>query len=369
MPRPAGDTGAWLDSWAATVFRRRWLILGIWAVLLVGGLIASADLETRLHGSVGTVAGGGAERVETVLTRDFDTPYAQFLVITNPQGATPALLATLQRFPMVAASRSLPATPATSPSSVIVGLKTRTMAETEAQVPALRQYLKNHGFLQALVTGIAPMSLDVVRYASRESARAERTVLPLTLIALVLAFGALGAALLPLLTGLGAVVVTMGCLALIARFMPLSVYASNIATMLGLGLGIDYALFLVSRWRDERRQGATDQAALHAAIRHGTPAILASSATVLLGLIALAVVPSEETRGLGIGGLVVVLFSGLAAVTLLPALAATFGHWAEYPRWLSNWRFSGASRWVGITRWVLRRPILASVAAFALLAV
>jgi RND superfamily putative drug exporter len=171
--------------------------------------------------------------------------------------------------------------------------------------------------------------------------------------------------------GVGAVTLALGLVAVVAHWLPLSFYASNVVTMLGLGLGIDYALFVVARMRREARAGLAPQDAVIAAIRHTAPSIAASATTVLIGLVALAVVPADDYMGLGLGGAIVAFTSAAAGMTLLPALGAMMGRWIDAPKALSS-RLTGErqiARWESWARAVLRHRGWALAIGVALLLV
>ena len=146
-----------------------------------------------------------------------------------------------------------------------------------------------------------------------------------TLILLAAAFGAVVAAGIPVAIGALAIAMTMGVVALLARILPMSILVLNVSTMLGLGLGIDYALLLVSRFRESRRSGLTvEGAAIEAATRAGKSVAL-SGATVLVGFLALLLVPLPDLRSIAIGGALVTTISVLLATTLLPGALVMLG--------------------------------------------
>ena len=158
---------------------------------------------------------------------------------------------------------------------------------------------------------------------TRDSAEGEKRLLPLTLIILVLAFGALVAAALPLIVGVLAIAVSLAIIGVVARYTPMSVFVLNMTTMIGLGVGIDYSLLVVTRFREELARGVRrrDGRGQHAARPPGR-AVITSGLTVVVGFGALLLTPLIETRSVGIGGLIVVAVAVLLSITLLPALLA-----------------------------------------------
>ena len=138
---------------------------------------------------------------------------------------------------------------------------------------------------------------------------------------LVLIFGTLVAAALPVIGGGMAVTVTLGLFWLLAQVLDISVFAMNVATLLGLAVGIDYALFMVGRFREELAAGARGgRGGRDARCATAGRSIFFSGLTVVVGLLGLMIIPYMSMRSMGLGGALVVLVSVLAALTLLPAL-------------------------------------------------
>ena len=157
-----------------------------------------------------------------------------------------------------------------------------------------------------------------------------------TLLILVLAFGALVAAVLPLIVGFLAIVVSLTIIGFLAHITPMSVFVLNMTTMIGLGVGIDYSLLVVTRFREELGRGKRRrEAAVTTMLTAGT-AVVTSGLTVVVGFGALLFTPLVETRSVGLGGLVVVAVAVLLSTTLLPALLAIMGRSIERPRWLAR---------------------------------
>jgi len=350
------------------------VLLG-WFLLILWGAWAAGGLASHLRGEIGGISGSVSDRVMQRLSRDFDFPFAHHLVVcvhgTVPDQLTRTsahLSEVLSAFPGAAGVRELPSG-APGWRAIAVGLKARTVEEEEALVQPLRALLARETppGVEALTTGTSALSHDLVQHGSSVTRDCETQILPFLLLTLMLAFGTPGAALMPLLSGAGAVVLAMGMLDLLARVMPLSVYASNVATMLGLGLGIDYSLFLISRRRDELAGGLPDP--LLRATAACAPIVTTAAGTVLAGLVVLALLPIDECRGMGIGGAVVALTSWMTSLTLLPALVAVSGSFLDRPRWLAG-RVQGATaRWERRARWIVSRPVTALLVSIGCLLV
>ena len=156
-------------------------------------------------------------------------------------------------------------------------------------------------------------------------ARAEAIAVPLTALALILVFGSVVAALLPLVIGLFAIVGTLAVLRGLALVTDVSIYAMNMTTALGLALAIDYSLFMVSRYREEMRAGRDPRDAVITTVRTAGRTVLFSALTVALSLAALAVFPMYFLRSFAYAGIAVVALAALASIVALPALLALIG--------------------------------------------
>ncbi len=235
--------------------------------------------------------------------------------------------------------------------------------------------------LQVEVGGQAEVFSEVGHTIERDILRAEAIAIPITMVLLVLVFGSAVAAGLPLLIGVLSILGTFLALHLLAKTTDVSVYSVNLATSLGLGLGIDYALFMVTRHREELARGLTVPAAVVATVRTAGRTVLFSALTVLLSLSALLVFPLYFLRSFAYAGIAAVVFAALGAVVVLPAALAALGHRIERldlrrplrrllrlpaPR-PSGLRDDGF--WSRVAHGVMRRPLPVATSVIALLLV
>jgi putative drug exporter of the RND superfamily len=194
--------------------------------------------------------------------------------------------------------------------------------------------------------------------------------LPAALIVLLLVFGSVVAGLVPLLSAMVSIVVALGLLALLGQAFPLSVFATNMLTGMGLALGIDYALFGLSRYREERNQGREEPAAIAVVGATANRAVLFSGIAFTLAMFGLLLVPHTIMRSLAAGAIVVGLVSVVAALTLLPALLSLLGDRVNALRLPYFGRAADRDRspfWSRTVRSVMRRPLLSVVLATAAL--
>ncbi|MCX5409660.1 MMPL family transporter [Streptomyces sp. NBC_00335] len=245
-----------------------------------------------------------------------------------------------------------------------------------ARVERLSAELTARGASDAALTvhvgGSALTDAELQDIAESDLKRAEAVVLPGTLILLVLAFGSVVAAALPLLIGVLAIAGTLLVLSVLGSVTDVSVFALNLTTALGLGLGIDYGLLIVSRFREELAAGYLPRTAAIRTVRTAGHTIAFSAATVCAALATLLVFPPYFLRSFAYAGIAVVAIAAASAVTVLPALLTLLGK--RVNAWPVPWRRrartgSGSRFWEGLARIVVRRPLLAALPVIGLLVV
>ncbi|MBA3344248.1 MAG: MMPL family transporter [Gemmatimonadales bacterium] len=374
-----------MERFARALVRGRWAILVVWAV--IGGFAAVRAPATP---ALLDIRGGSereteASRNEDLLETRFSRPIGEFFAValqgpgsfesSRPRVVLDSLLAALERQPYVRGLVSFPATGDTTFLSrdrrstfIIVALNVTEGDTAGALVQPVRSLVQRSlgthpdgGQYRALVTGRAPLDLDVRRVITEDSATGERRLLPLTLVVLVLAFGALVAALLPLLVGMLAIAVSLTIIGLLTQVTPMSIFVLNMTTMIGLGVGIDYSLLVVTRFREELARGLRRQDAAVSTMTTAGRAVITSGVTVIVGFGALLFTPLIETRSVGLGGLIVVGVAVLLSITLLPALLAVLGREIDRPRWMARrltW-YHAPQIWEKWARTLSRHPLRA----------
>ncbi len=197
--------------------------------------------------------------------------------------------------------------------------------------------------------------------------------LPAALVILILVFGAVVAGLIPLVMAMVAIVVALGLCAILAEAFSLSVFFVNMLTGMGLALGIDYSLFVVSRYREERVNGRVELDAIAAAGATASRAVLFSGSVFVIALSGMLLVPSNVMKSLAVAAIAVGIVSVLAALTLLPALLGLLGDRVNALRVPFIGRNIGSGQegrfWGAVVRGVMRRPLLSLLSFGALLLV
>ncbi|MGO4786314.1 MMPL family transporter [Paenibacillus sp. 2KB_20] len=226
------------------------------------------------------------------------------------------------------------------------------------------------------ITGNTAIFADMNQAVKSDIIHAEMVGIPAALLILAVVFGTLTAAILPLLAGVASVVVTMGILYFVALADgSISNFLPNVVTMLGLAVGIDYALLVVSRFKEEMRARSGDVgAALAVTCATAGKAVMFSGAAVLIGFVAMSFIDLPIFRSFSIGGITVVLLSVLAGNTLLPALLGILGPRIEtLPLFPAAYRTLRARQtsgmWRKLSRFVMAHPVTISIAAIGLLLV
>ncbi|MGW7364182.1 MMPL family transporter [Streptomyces sp. NPDC054841] len=217
--------------------------------------------------------------------------------------------------------------------------------------------------------GTAAIGTDVTSQVAKDLAVAEAIAVPVTLALLVLAFGSLIAALLPLVIGLIAIAGTFAELFVLGSLTDVSVFSVNLTTALGLGLGIDYALLLVSRFREQLAAGDEVPDAVVTTVRTAGRTIVFSAATVAAALAALLVFPPFFLRSFAYAGIGVVVVAVLAALFVVPPLLVLLGHRVNKGRlpWATSAQKPDAPLWGRIAGTVMRRPALTALPVLAVL--
>lgn len=167
--------------------------------------------------------------------------------------------------------------------------------------------------------------------AEQDLVKGESIGIPMALLVLVAVLGALVAPVLPLILGMCSIVVAMGLVVVVGFFGDQQLFIQNMITMLGLAVGIDYALFIVARYREERHVGQTVERSIERAGATASKAVVFSGATVILSLAGVTLIPTNIFRSLGLGAILVVAVSVLASLTLLPAMLRLLGDRINWP--------------------------------------
>ncbi|GGK38782.1 MMPL family transporter [Nocardia camponoti] len=369
--------------------RSRW-VLGVFAVLAVVLGTLGATLFERVEGGGYTDPGSASSRASQVLRDEFGQapPNVVFHVDTESSVDDAKTVDAAKRITIDLAARtgvthvvSYWTTPLPALRSVdgkqglIVAGIVGTEREIDARASAIAdEFAGQHGPLTVRVGGFAMLMHETVEQSKTDIAKGELVAFPLTLIALLFVFGGLVAASLPLLTAIVTVLATMGALWLLTLFTPLSVSATNVATLLGLGLAIDYSLLIVNRYRDELASGAPTARAVAITMRTAGRTVAFSAVTVAVALSGLLFFPLLAIRSMGYAGILVAVLAAVVALTVLPAALVLLDK--RIDKGQLGWWFLRAPRpapgegaWHRLATAVMAKPIPIGLAVTALLLV
>ncbi|MCM3885603.1 MMPL family transporter [Frankia sp. R82] len=347
------------------VTRRTRLVLAGTAVLVVLGALLGSTAFGKLQGGGFDDPRSDSSRASDVLDAHFHGRANVLLLVTARSGE-------VDDTRIVAAGRAVAADLAAQPgardvvsywtgagsslrsrdrrSALVVG----SVADDDDAADVVRRYASREFSLPAVTVepgGAAAVNHDVSNQVSSDLAVAESIALPITLILLVVAFAGVVAALLPLAVGLIGMVGGLAVLAVIGSVTDVSIFAVNLTTALGLGLGIDYSLLMVSRFREELATGRDRASAVGITVRSAGQTIFFSGATVVVSLIMMLLFPPFFLRSMAYAGISVTLVAVVAAVVVLPALLMLLGER------VNAWRVGGL---IGLVR---RRRQRAAVGA------
>jgi RND superfamily putative drug exporter len=379
------------DSWGRFVYRRRWAVLVVSAVLLglsVAGILTGGTLAGNGGFGANLPAGQTAKLISAEI-QPAEAPTGSTmelifasgtLTATDPgyQSAVEQSIAPLLTDSRVARADTPYNVPASAQPSyiskdahealVIVHFND-TSVKAQKYVSQVESEIHPSG-LRVYATGQVPINLAFNTTLEQDLQRAELVALPITLILLVLIFASVVAALLPISVGILAIVGGVGGTLFLGRFTDVSQYAINVVTLIGLGVAIDYSLFIVNRFRDELAAGASREDAIATAMSTAGRAITFSGITVAVGLSAMLFFQGTFLASMGAAGGIVVAIAVVYGLTFLPALLSVIGPGVDRLRlpFLGR-RAAGTGAWHSMAMWVMRRPWVVLVPALAILLV
>jgi RND superfamily putative drug exporter len=360
---------------AAFSARRRRAVIVTWLVVAFAAAPLALTLSGALSGAGWEAQGSTAQQVRDELRKDFPGLGAESPIVvyhqSTPIAQQPEGLQTLVRELARAPRVQRLADPLQLPADAGLMSRDGTTAivpvtqhvTTDAQRPIAAGQLGDYvssltvpAGAQAKVTGEWPVWSDFNRVNSEALHKAELLSGLPTLVLLFLAFGAMIAAGLPLLLALAGIAVGFAVLHLLSWITPMSVWSMNFSMMIGLAVGIDYSLFIVSRYREERAEGKDALAAIENTMSTAGKAVFLSALTVVLSLAAVFLVPVMVFRSMALGMILSVVAVALAALTLLPAVLVALGDKVLVTRGKKDPDVVAEGRWARWTGTALRRP-------------
>jgi uncharacterized membrane protein YdfJ with MMPL/SSD domain len=370
-----------LERW---LVGHRKLVIGLW-LAAVAVAAPFSYMETRVLTQGGFQASGSDSYLANqALQRDFGARQPQALgVALVRRGATPEQFAQAVTRYAIAAGK---VAHIEVPGSAVESARVQALSSSRVLFPLtvvgnpdqsadaavkLREQLgsgqASDGVVPYLV-GDNAVWAALHKLQTSDVAKAERIGVPITAVILLATFGSLAAAALPLVLGMAAVVITGAIVYFLAQALPMSIYVTSASEMIGIGVAIDYSLFVLARYRQQIATGSSEEEARRVALQTSGVAVMFSGTTVVLALCALLAFPTVTLRSMALGSIIVVAMAVLAAVTLMPAVISVLGRRVYAPGRIAaltaNLRGGfQADFWSRWTRRVMRRPAVSFVLA------
>lgn len=348
-----------LHQFGLFLHRHRWQVVLVWVLLIaVGALVASRAGEV-LKGGAGGIPNSSSALAAELIAAHFENPFRYTFVVTV-ETALPlegpafrkelgALVAAARTQPHVLSTLSLldqdrEAWHGKGGSYFLVGVEAKNHLEAEQLVAPTRAVIDravaslqaSDPSLKVHLTGDIPIGHDVAQALVKDTAATEAQILPWALLLLLLAFGSVIAAGVPIGIGAAATMLALAMLVGVGQFMNLSSMAQNISSMVGLGVGIDYALIIVSRFRESLGRGLETAEAVGETMATAGAAIIYSGATVVIGFLALFIPGLIDTTSMAVAGSLTVVASVGLAITLLPAVLGILGRRIDWPSGMAH---------------------------------
>lgn len=364
-PRPP------LERWTLFVLRHRWAVLACWLTVLGVGVWTSLLLPRQLANSF-AVPQTDSARAASVLARDFgERPEATFTVVFRVRDSSDRELQRRLRIRLGRAAQVIPGGRVGSlrvGPGVVYGELESTLGLQQAKryTESLRHELRDSGGPKALVSGQPAIQHDLDPQLASDLRRGELLAIPLAVLVLAFILGLSAALAIPFVFAACTIAGTLAALYVAARLVAITPYATNLVELIGLGLAVDYSLFVVCRYREELDGGNERTGVIVRTMASAGRAVVFSGLAVAIGLALLLFVPVPFIRTMGLGGLLIPLVSIAAVLTLQPVLLSFCDRRAvtgvQLPRLLP-----GRTPWAALARAIMRHPIRVLLATAAVL--
>ena len=369
-----------MESWTRRIIDRRRTVLTAWLVLFVLGGFGAANLGGLLSNRF-SVPGSDAEKGLSLLKQRFgergDGAFTLVVKTDRSIAATPAVRAQVaaaatRGAAVIKGGRAGPvliAAPDVAYAQISTPLQN---ADAAKQTPAIRAAIPRIVGATTYLSGFPAINHDTQKLYSSDLAKGESIAVPIALLVLAFMFGTLVAIGVPLAFAAVTIPSTLGAVWIVAHLMDMAVYVTNIVTLIGFAIAVDYSLLVVFRFRQELERHESVDDALVATMGTAGRATLFSGAVVAIGLSLLALMPLPFMRSMGVGGLLVPLFSIASAATFLPALLSVLGRrinrFRVVPRRILASRADGRpGMWTRLSKSIMRRPVVYLVGASAVM--
>ncbi|MEU4442642.1 MMPL family transporter [Actinosynnema sp. NPDC050801] len=349
-------------KWGSLAYRRRWVVLIATVALAVVGGIWGLGVFDRLSQGGYEAPTSEAARANQVAQDAFGRQGGDVLAVydTTDPAQLQRISAELADLPTDAVLRVLPPVPSpeSGKSLVVITLRSGDNNTQLKQYEQIADRLQVDG-LATQVGGLVPTQKAINDMSASDLTKAEAVSLPIVLVLLIIIFGGLVAASLPVVVGGLAIAGSLGVLHAVSLVAEVNSFAVNVASLLGLGMAIDYGLFMVGRFREELAEGRDTPDAVRRTVMSAGRTVLFSATLLVIALAGLLLFPQGFLKSLSYGGMSAVAIAAIVSLTLLPALLAVLGHRVD--KLAMPWRkkkTASEGGWRRLAGHVMKRPVL-----------
>lgn len=373
----------------ATMVRHRWLVAVVWLVLVVGAFVFLVPKASSVvKGGGYAVPGSDSLKASEILDTKFDQSARNTAVVVfhsdaqtvDDAGYRDQVIAATEELSTIEGIRSITTFFNSGDPAFVSPDRHTTVAavfiegdegETQEPVPEMRDSLAGIS-IEHYVTGTPAINYDLTQSSKEDLHRAEFFTIPLVLVLLVIIFRTLVAAVVPLILSACGVAMAESAIYLLGSQTDISVYALNVASMIGLGLGIDFSLIVITRYREELARGRNTEDAVAMTMATAGRSIIYSAITVMLAMLVLTLLllPLMIVRSISMGVMIVAASALIAGLTLLPALLGILGHRIEWLRVIPRRKGRQPGQpgfWYRLSHVIMARPWVWLLVSFAIL--
>ncbi|MGD6967444.1 MMPL family transporter [Rossellomorea vietnamensis] len=346
--------------------------LAFWVILAIGLGYFAIGLPGILGGD-GFRTDGEFEKVNETLSDDFDFPENTLLLLfqkkseseTDFESEIESILGEIDQSVNISGIQSPLEDESLRKGDTAYAALTFDQPNIDEEIDSIKEAIADEE--NVILTGGPVISADINKASQDDLKRAELIGLPVALLVLLFAFGSIIASIVPIIIGAITVISSFGILTLLGENVELSVFLLNVVPMIGLALSIDFALLFINRYREELLN-SDKLAAIKTTIQTAGRSIIFSAVCVFIGLAAMSVIDIDIFQTIAIGGMVVVSIAVISSLTLLPAVLILLG--PAINKWMVIKRKEDSSKgWRAFARFVMKRPLLISVSALAILVI
>jgi uncharacterized membrane protein YdfJ with MMPL/SSD domain len=378
--QPSGRLARAVSSISGASARHPRTMVALWLVLIAGCIFAGAAAGTKTLSDAGSGTGESARADAALSAAHLKSPATESVLVSSGRAqstgtALTALEVRVRRLPGVASVQGPHEVPALSRAGGRLQLvQVQLRGDPDNAVAPLQREVASvaaaHPGAKLQEAGEASAGRAISNVVNSDLSHAELVALPITLIILIFAFGALVAAVVPLLLGLTSVAGALGALGVISQIAPEGQPTASVVVLIGLAVGVDYSLFYIRREREERRAGRASDAALTAATASVGRAIVVAALTVMVGLAGLTFTGLGVFTSMALGAILVVAIAAVGSVTVLPAVLALLGDRIDRGRLWPRRRRRNAGApgvWRRVLTGITARPVASLLVTVVLL--